>query len=195
MHLSSAPVGTVRRTTVHLKERINMTSTGFSLYESNWRQLVEIGRRTWLGVETQGDGWVFGEPGKMPTVLLEDVTGAMIPLLPLLDKPYPEVLGQLSGQEDAPQLLSRRPARVQKRPLAGLGSSRDIGMGQRCLAADTLRIEVGDPDSRGDGNGGDGSGAGRGTRQASGSAPRQAVAPHRRPTPTANTSPPTFATP
>lgn len=84
-----------------------MTSTGFSLHENNWRQLVEIGGRTWLGVETQGAGWVFGEPGKMPTVLLEDVTGAMIPLLPLLDKPYPEVLGQLSGQEDAPQLLSR----------------------------------------------------------------------------------------
>ena len=66
-------------------------------------------------------------------------------------------------------MVGRQPARVQRGPLAGLGGCRGVGMGRRCLTADTLRSEVGDPDSRGDGGGGDGSGAGRSTRQASSS--------------------------
>jgi len=73
-------------------------------------------------------------------------------------------------------LVERKPARVQERSLAGLGTPCGVGLGQRCLAADVHRSELGDPASHCDGGGGDGSSAGGGRRQAPSSATPQVVA-------------------
>jgi hypothetical protein len=81
-----------------------MSSTGASsIPASRWKPLVEYDQGVWLGVEA--GCWVYGSPANPPRPFLSG--GAAAFLLPLLDKPYPELASQLSAEAGAPQFLSQ----------------------------------------------------------------------------------------